>query len=101
MTKVDLQALKNAYSSRTALYKLTTSNGGAGAADAGLNLSDFNSSRTEAKLEEAGTEFMKTMLQFDGLMEVMRASQISEVIENALQGRADIQLDDEVLMAEL
>ena len=44
---------------------------------------------------------MKTMLQFDGLMEVMRASQISEVIENALQGRADIQLDDEVHMAEL
>ena len=92
----------NADSSCTALYKLTTSKGGAGAADAGLNLSDLNSSRTEAKLEEAGTEFMKTMLQFDGLMEVMRASQISEVIENALQGRADIQLDDEVLlMAEL
>ena len=88
----------NADSSCTALYKLTTSKGGAGAADAGLNLSDLNSSRTEAKLEEAGTEFMKTMLQFDGLMEVMRASQISEVIENALQEKPDseVQLDDDV-----
>ena len=77
---------------------MTTSNGGAGAADAGLNLSDLSSSRAEAKLEEAGTEFIQTMLQFDGLTQVMHASQISEVIETALQDKPDsqIQLDDEV-----
>ena len=77
---------------------MTTSNGGAGAADAGLNLSELSSSRAEAKLEEAGTEFMQKMLQFDGLMEVMRASQISEVIETALQAKPDseVQLDDDV-----
>ena len=87
---------------------MTTSNGGAGAADAGLNLSELSSSRAEAKLE-AGTEFMQKMqkmnmwslsrsLQFDGLMEVMRASQISEVIETALQAKPDseVQLDDDV-----
>ena len=85
--------------SRTALGKLTTSNG-AVAADAGaeLNLSDFSSARAEIKLAEAGAEFMQTMLQFDGLVEVMRASQISEVIENALQGKPDspYSLDEEV-----
>ena len=83
----------------TALNRMTSSNGGgAGAAEGGLDLSDLSSSRAEAKLEEAGTEFVETMLKFDGLVEVMRASQISEVIENALQGNTEsgMQLDDEV-----
>ena len=83
----------------TALNRMTSSNvGGAGAAaEGGLDLSDLSSSRAEAKLEEAGTEFVETMLKFDGLVEVMRASQISEVIENALQGNTEsgMQLDDE------
>ena len=84
----------------TALNRMTSSNvGGAGAAaEGGQDLSDLSSSRAEAKLEEAGTEFVETMLKFDGLVEVMRASQISEVIENALQGNTEsgMQLDDEV-----
>ena len=83
----------------TALNRMTSSNfGGAGSAEGGLDLSDLSSSRAEAKLEEAGTEFVETMLKFDGLVEVMRASQISEVIENALQGNTEsgMQLDDEV-----
>ena len=82
----------------TALNRMTSSNvGGAGAAEGGLDLSDLSSSRAEAKLEEAGTEFVETMLKFDGLVEVMRGSQISEVIENALQGNTEsgMQLDDE------
>ena len=94
-----LPMFSNASSSRSALGKLSTSNG-AVAADAagGLNLSNFSSARAEVKLEEAGAEFMQTMLQFDGLVEVMRAAQISEVIENALQGKPDspYSLDEEV-----
>jgi len=96
-TRNKIRDCKTDIETQKALYKMTTSNGGAGAADAGLNLSDLSSSRAEAKLEEAGTEFIQTMLQFDGLTQVMHASQISEVIETALQDKPDsqIQLDDE------
>ena len=64
------------------------------------DLVDEHQGKQEEKraMEEAGTEFVETMLKFDGLVEVMRASQISEVIENALQGNTEsgMQLDDEV-----
>jgi len=97
-TRNKIRDCKTDIETQKALNRMTSSNvGGAGAAEGGLDLSDLSSSRAEAKLEEAGTEFVETMLKFDGLVEVMRASQISEVIENALQGNTEsgMQLDDE------
>ena len=95
-TRNKIRDCKTDIETQKALNRMTSSNGAA--AEGGLDLSDLSSSRAEAKLEEAGTEFVETMLKFDGLVEVMRASQISEVIENALQGNTEsgMQLDDEV-----
>ena len=102
-TRNKIRDCKTDIETQKALNRVTSSNGngggvGAAAAEGGLDLSDLSSSRAEAKLEEAGTEFVETMLKFDGLVEVMRGSQISEVIENALQGNTEsgMQLDDEV-----
>ena len=95
-TRNKIRDCKTDIETQKALNRMTSSSNLA-AAEGALDLSDLSSSRAEAKLEEAGTEFVETMLKFDGLVEVMRASQISEVIENALQGNTEsgMQLDDE------